>query len=273
MDTTHIEYTAEDLIAHKLQRNGLLVAKPKFDRDGADLIALLDVADGAKFCRIQCKGRSLKRSKNSNVKMPVDYVSGSFFVFLYVDTGDKETHIFCFSVDDIKKYWNQKTENNKVFYCLNIYKNTFLDPSNETNLLSFSFDPTKIALIKEGIKKSNSREEIKLFKLVKNAQELIQKTKEYNELKELISKIQHLEEVQKLHGKNLELLTAQYNNLLPEFEKELPQVLISKINGLLEINTPVPEITEKLKEIIPTEIPISILEDFITNVLIQKEKI
>jgi hypothetical protein len=32
MDTAKIEYTAEDLIAHYLQKNGLLVAKPKFDR-------------------------------------------------------------------------------------------------------------------------------------------------------------------------------------------------------------------------------------------------
>lgn len=47
MDTTHIAYTAEDLIAHKLQRYGLLVAKPKFDQSGTDLIALDEVKDGA----------------------------------------------------------------------------------------------------------------------------------------------------------------------------------------------------------------------------------
>ena len=269
MDTTHIEYTAEDLIAHKLQKNGLLVAKPKFDRDGADLIALLNVEDGAKFCRIQCKGRSLKKSKNSNVKIPVDYVSGSFFVFLYIDTGDEKTHIFCFSVDDIKKYWNQKIENNKDYYCLNIHKNTFLDPLNETNLLNFSFDPTRIALIKEGIRKSNSKKEIELFKLVKDAQELIQITKKYNKLKELNLEIQHLEEIQKLNEENLKLVNAQYNDLFTEFEKELSQDLISKINDLLEINTPVPEITKKLKEIIPTGISTAILEDYITNVLIK----
>ena len=56
----HVNYTQkgtrqdlDDFLAHKLQRSGLLVAKPKFDRDGTDLIALMEVADGAKFCRIQ----------------------------------------------------------------------------------------------------------------------------------------------------------------------------------------------------------------------------
>lgn len=34
MDTTLMEYTAEDLIAHKLQRAGILISKPKFDREG-----------------------------------------------------------------------------------------------------------------------------------------------------------------------------------------------------------------------------------------------
>lgn len=51
-DITVMEYTAEDFIAHKLQRSGFLVAKPKFDQDGADLHAFLDVKDNAKFCRI-----------------------------------------------------------------------------------------------------------------------------------------------------------------------------------------------------------------------------
>jgi len=266
MDTTHLEYTAEDLIAHKLQRSGLLVAKPKFDRDGADLIALLDVADGAKFCRIQCKGRSLKSSKNSNVKIPADYVSGSFFAFLYVDTGDSETYIFCFSVSDIKIHWDHKTDNNKNFYSLNIYKNTFLDTSNSSNLLSFSFDPAKIDLIKEDIKKSNSKKEIKLIELVKTQKELIGITKDYYELKTIVSKIRHLEEIQELHGENLKTLTQQYDDMLPEFEKELPQELLQKINGFVKTNTSVSEIIEKVRELIPKDIPESILYDYISKV-------
>lgn len=76
MDTTKLEYTAEDLIAHTLQRSGILIAKPKFDREGAGLLAFAELADGVKFCRIQCKGRTLIDS-NSSIKIPTFYVSPS----------------------------------------------------------------------------------------------------------------------------------------------------------------------------------------------------
>ncbi|HEY5866461.1 MAG TPA: hypothetical protein VI542_13090, partial [Candidatus Tectomicrobia bacterium] len=82
MDTTVMEYTAEDLITHKLLRAKIFVAKPKFDLEGADLLALLNVSDGAKFCRIQCKGRSLVHSPTSQVEIPKGYVTGGFIVFL-----------------------------------------------------------------------------------------------------------------------------------------------------------------------------------------------
>lgn len=89
-DTTIMEYTAEDLIAHKLQRSGLLVAKPKFDHDGADLLVLLDVKDNAKFCRVQCKGRSLRTRKHTEVLIPRKYATNGFVVFVFVETGESE---------------------------------------------------------------------------------------------------------------------------------------------------------------------------------------
>ncbi len=55
MDTTLMEYTAEDLIAHKLQRAGILISKPKFDREGTDLIALMVVKGGAAFVGFNVK--------------------------------------------------------------------------------------------------------------------------------------------------------------------------------------------------------------------------
>ena len=73
MDTTHMEYTSEDLISHKLQRSGILISKPKFDREGTDLIALMQVKDGTRFCRIQCKGRSLVNSSSSSIEIPKEY--------------------------------------------------------------------------------------------------------------------------------------------------------------------------------------------------------
>jgi hypothetical protein len=108
-DTTKIANTAEDLIAHKLQRAGILVAKPKFDQDGADLIALLDVKDAAKFCRIQCKGRSLIGSSDSSVSVPINYATDGFVLFLEIDTGDRaEVDLYCFlgretRVNEMKK--------------------------------------------------------------------------------------------------------------------------------------------------------------------------
>ena len=135
MDTTHLEYTAEDLIAHKLQRGGLLVAKPKFDRDGTDLIALMEVADGAKFCRIQCKGRTLINNKSSNVEIAEEYVKGAFWVFLYVDIGDDNPHIYCFSAKEIINNWKLKKYKNsfKKYYYLSFTQKTVLNKGKKFN--------------------------------------------------------------------------------------------------------------------------------------------
>lgn len=120
MDTAVMEYTAEDLIAHKLQRAGILIAKPKFDQKGADLLGLLKVADGANFCRIQCKGRSVINS-SSSIKIRKDYVKDAFVVFLYVEDGQEEkTHLFAFFKDDIETWSNNETE-----YTLTIKQSTF----------------------------------------------------------------------------------------------------------------------------------------------------
>lgn len=86
MDTSKMEHTAEDLIAYRLQRSDIFVAKPKNDLDGTDLMAYLEMKDGIKFCRIQCKGRAVINSKAS-IEISKDYVSPGFVVFLYVDNG------------------------------------------------------------------------------------------------------------------------------------------------------------------------------------------
>jgi len=112
MDTTIMEYTAEDLISHKLQRSGILVAKPKFDNEGADLLAFLGVSDGAKFCRIQCKGRSLINSPSSTIDVPKEYVTDAFTLFLFVETGNpNSTHLFCFFGKDIRETWRCSSDN------------------------------------------------------------------------------------------------------------------------------------------------------------------
>jgi hypothetical protein len=120
MDTTQMEYTAEDLIAHKLQRAEILVAKPKFDTEGADLLGFLCVSDGAKFCRIQCKGRSLLHSKQAAIDIPKIYVTDGFLCFLFVETNQKEqTNLFCFLGKEIR-YWKSKVINKTDSYVLHI---------------------------------------------------------------------------------------------------------------------------------------------------------
>lgn len=143
-DTTIMEYTAEDLIAHKLLRSGVLVAKPKFDQEGTDLLAFVGVSDGAKFCRIQCKGRSLINSKNSQVLVPLGYVTDAFILFLFVETGDTDkTYLFCFLGKDIRQ-WPRSADGKD--YVLSISENKL-----ENEFGAFIFNERKIHEIKKAI--------------------------------------------------------------------------------------------------------------------------
>ena len=90
MDTSTLENIAEDYISHRLQRCGLLVAKPKNDRLGTDLLVFHEINDGVKFCRVQAKGRSLASSKKTNIRIPKTYVTKGFVLFLYLEVSEKE---------------------------------------------------------------------------------------------------------------------------------------------------------------------------------------
>jgi len=109
MDTSRQAYVAEDLIAHRLQQSGLLVAKPKFDQLGTDLLVFKAIGDGVKFCRIQCKGRSVANA-NANVKIPVQYVTNGFIVFLYVEADAFNGELYCFLANDVRS-WKRNSKN------------------------------------------------------------------------------------------------------------------------------------------------------------------
>ncbi len=134
MSTSSLEHTAEDLISHALQRQGVLVAKPKFDHDGADLLALLDVSDGAKFCRIQCKGRSLVKEKKAHIEIPFKYVTDAYIVILFIEDGEMtEKNMYCFFGADIRT-WNLNKNSNeytlsftKLNYKKKLSKNVFFN--------------------------------------------------------------------------------------------------------------------------------------------------
>lgn len=107
-DRTREEKIAEDFVSHKLMRSGIYVAKPYFDIDAADLLALLrfelKINQGGffKYCRIQCKYRSLSGS-NSKVEIEERYMSHDLIVFLYVDEGiQSEDMLYCFFYYDIQ---------------------------------------------------------------------------------------------------------------------------------------------------------------------------
>lgn len=274
MDTTYLEYTSEDLIAHKLQRGGLLVAKPKFDRDGTDLIALMEVADGAKFCRIQCKGRTLISSNNSNVTIPKKYVKGAFFVFLYVDIGDSEPHIFCFSAKEIIRYWKLKTEQksqNQIYY-LGISKGSFLNSDKKSNFLRFSFTNDRIDQIKEIIKKSISKNEIELFNLLKQQQKLIKRKDKCYQLEKLINEIEHTEELIKEYNKTQAIHEKQYKIELSKLRADMSGNLVGKISKLLKKNIPVAKIIAQVRNNIPDNISECVLQDYITQIMISGSK-
>ncbi len=152
MDTTKLEYTAEDLIAHVLQRSGILVAKPKFDREGADLLAFAELADGVKFCRIQCKGRTITDANSTNVKIPRSYVSPSLVVFLYVDSGElQDVNLYCFFSSDIEQWSILKDD-----FVLSIPGGSF-----QRKLKFYKFNSTKIGLIKAVIANAEAKGEFR----------------------------------------------------------------------------------------------------------------
>jgi len=151
MDTTKLAYVAEDLIAHKLQNGGILVAKPKFDQLGADLLGFIEVGDDAKLCRIQCKGRSL-RSSRTNITIPAGYATPAFIVFLRVEADDDHEQLYCFFESDIRTW----LKNGKGDYRLSLAKSTYVKA-----LEGNRFGPDKVEKIKQIMKRSNVAVEIR----------------------------------------------------------------------------------------------------------------
>ena len=150
-DTSVMESTAEDLISHKLLRGGILVAKPKVDQEGADLLGLLQVTDGARFCRIQCKGRSLLGSAHTSVELPARYVTSAFVLFLFVETGDQDTtHLFVFLGSEIQQAWTPIEIDGKPGYRLSISK-----AKVERDLTPYRFTDQRVEEVKRVIRNAN----------------------------------------------------------------------------------------------------------------------
>jgi len=152
MDTSTLENIAEDLISHKLQLYGLLVAKPKSDRFGTDLLVFSEIADNVKFCRIQNKGRSFRGSPTSNIKICKNYVTNGFLCVLYLEFNDNFQDLFIFFPNEIRN-WNLNSNDE---YQLNLSKSTASE-----QLKRFRFESSKIGLIKMLIKNAETQGEFK----------------------------------------------------------------------------------------------------------------
>lgn len=141
MNTSQLENVAESLIAHELMRMGFLVAKPLADELGADLLAFADFDDGVRFCRIQCKGRTVKR--NTQITVPSKYVKPAFVVFLYVSLEAGSGQLFCFFASDIRQW----EINAKKAYVLNLSR-----AAVEGRLQFYRFSDEKMKLLNTLVK-------------------------------------------------------------------------------------------------------------------------
>ena len=147
MDTKHPEKIAEELISHKLQDAGMLVAEPKFDRKGTDLLAFADMGDGVRFCRIQCKYRSLETGKN-DVKIPCSYVTNGFIVFVYIKA--KKKYLYCFFASDVRQWPKTRNDNYRLALSLSNF---------ESRLKCYLFDDSKVRLTEALIRSAETSKE------------------------------------------------------------------------------------------------------------------
>ena len=150
MDTSVLENIAESKIAHELQKNGILVAKPFFDQNGTDLLAFMNMDDGVKFCRIQSKGRCVPKGKNNHIEIPKSYVSHGFIVLLYLDFGDNTDELYMFLSSDIETW----TINKKNEYVLSVTNSNV-----KSKLNNYVFNASKVTLIKTLIENAETNGE------------------------------------------------------------------------------------------------------------------
>ncbi len=151
-DTKLLEYVALYLIAHKLLREGILVAFPSFDRNGADLLLLANVGSGAKFCKAQSKYRSLINTPSTSIEIPAAHVSENLIVFLFVDEGEPSTdRLYCFFAEDVAEWPKGPAGEHR----LPISRASYRDA-----LKSFELSQTAIKRIKEVLERIDPTREL-----------------------------------------------------------------------------------------------------------------
>lgn len=107
-DNKPLENQAEYFIMSCLINHGFFVSKPSFDQMGADLLVIDSLSNRkANFLKVQSKGRSVTTEKPSSVTIPIDYVDGSFVLFLYVVDENYQNELYTFVASDFE-HWNKR---------------------------------------------------------------------------------------------------------------------------------------------------------------------
>ena len=217
MDTKRLEQIGETFIVSSLLDENILVAKPFFDLLGTDLIGFTSIDDKARFCRIQCKYRELKKS--TSVQIDSKYVVGAFVLFLYIKADGKK-HFFCLLPNDIKRILKQ-TSKTKNIYRLSITRKTLQSMEEDK---SISFTPKKAAAIFKLMKSSSPDLEFRRMVkgLFKNFKKLSKTQKEYIELSELLHKIEVTELERKALDEKIEIL-EEYQEIMVKYHNEQNQ--------------------------------------------------
>jgi len=147
--------TALHKVSAFLLSQEIITATPDVDINGADLLAIMKVQDGAKFARIQCKGRTLtSQESKTSITIKKSYVTGTFTLLLNIFCPYNRTeHLFCFFAYDIKgrqDLWKiTKSE-----YRLSLYGKTFGEKFD-----LFSFTESRVRALKEIIRDSDTSKE------------------------------------------------------------------------------------------------------------------
>lgn len=150
MDNRPREIGAESYVASELIKHDFKVVKPAFDQKGADLLILEGIEKQfSKFLIVQSKGRSI--STPSFIKIDTKYVTEQFILFLYTVDEDKNSSLYLFFPDDIKK-WTRV--NGK--YVLTINKKKLSEEFSANLFTKAHVEQIKAQLLKSPVKKYTS---------------------------------------------------------------------------------------------------------------------
>jgi hypothetical protein len=106
LDNKPLELEAKSFIANRLFRAGFLVADPQFDIQGSDLLIFHKLESQVKILIVQSKGRSVSRTKTSNVRIKKEYVQEHFVVLVYIKHEQLPDgyFLYCYFRNDVEKW-------------------------------------------------------------------------------------------------------------------------------------------------------------------------